>query len=329
MIPRTFDEGDWRKGMGFFRYSLPVAGGGIKEGILIRLENSVGAVGWGDAAPLPGWSAETLDDVIAAIRSGESEAQAPSSLVCAIEAARCSLEKYGRWTSNCDHLSLNALLDGSFQEMLERAGSAIEKGCRCFKIKVSGISPEDLPSLLGSISALADGQCRFRIDPNRAWEFDATLGVAEMLKEYPVDYFEEPLRDFSMLPDLIKSCPVGIALDETLREISPSELGAFKGASALVLKPTLMGGFKVCRDFAEAGAALGMASVVSACYESGVGIYALGRFSLTLPHSAAAGLDTYSRLEEDVLCERLDLGDFIFHGDSLLPDVDVSKLHSL
>ena len=329
MNPRALNEADWRKGMRFFRYALPVAGGPIREGILIRLENSAGAVGWGDAAPLPGWSVETLEDVIATIHSGESEAPAPSSLVCAIEAARCSLEKYGRWRLTLDHLPLNALLDGSFQEMLERAGSALARGCRCFKIKVAGISPEDLPSLLRSISALAHGQCRFRIDPNRAWEFDPTLRVAEMLKEYPVDYFEEPLRDFSMLPELIKICPVGIALDETLREISPSELPAFKGASALVLKPTLMGGFKVCRDFAGAGAALGMASVVSACYESGVGIYALGRFSLTLPRSAAAGLDTYSRLDEDVLCERLDLGDFIFHGDSLPPDVDISKLHPL
>jgi O-succinylbenzoate synthase len=213
--------------------------------------------------------------------------------------------------------------------MLERAGSALARGCECFKIKVRGISPEDLPSLLHSISALANGRCRFRIDPNRAWEFDSTLRVAEMLKEYPVDYLEEPLRDFSMLPDLIKNCPVGIALDETLREISPSELPTFKGAAALVLKPTLMGGFKVCRDFAEAGAALGMASVLSACYESGVGVYALGRFSLALPLSVAAGLDTYSRLEADVLCERLDLGDFIFHGECLLPDVDISKLHPL
>ena len=329
MNPRTVNEGDWRNGMRFFRYSLPVAGGGIREGILIRLENSVGAVGWGDAAPLPGWSFETLEDVIATIRSGANEALATSSLMCAIEAARCSLERYGAWSSRRDHLPLNALLDGSFQEMLERAGSALTRGCRCFKIKVAGISPEDLPSLLRSISAISHEQCRFRIDPNRAWEFDSTLRVAEMLKEYPVDYIEEPLRDFSMLPELIKICPVGIALDETLREISPSELPAFKGASALVLKPTLMGGFKICRDFAQAGEALGMDSVVSACYESGVGIYALGRFSLTLSCSAAAGLDTYSRLEEDVLCERLDLGDFIFHGDSLPPDVDISKLHPL
>jgi O-succinylbenzoate synthase len=90
-----------------------------------------------------------------------------------------------------------------------------------------------------------------------------------------------------------------------------------------------MGGFKVSMDFAEAGASLGMASVVSACYESGVGIHALGKFALALPSEAAVGLDTYSRLEEDVLCERLDLRDFIFHGEHRLPDVDISKLHPL
>jgi O-succinylbenzoate synthase len=183
--------------------------------------------------------------------------------------------------------------------------------------------------LLRAISVLANGLCRFRIDPNRAWDVDLALRVAEAIKAFPVDYLEEPLRDASLLPELIQQSPVGIALDETLREISPSKLSAFKGASALVLKPTLMGGFKVCMEFAEAGAALGMASVVSASYESGVGIHALGRFALALPCEAAAGLDTYSRLEEDVLCERLNLGDFIFHGDSRLPDVDISKLHPL
>jgi O-succinylbenzoate synthase len=329
MKPLTCADEGWPKGMKIFRYALPMTAGGVKEGILLRLENSEGAVGWGDAAPLPGWSTETLDDVVASIRAGERERQWPSSLVCAIEAAKCSLMKYGPWEARRSWVPLNALLDGSFRDILEGAGSVLARGCRFLKIKVAGISPEDLPALLREISVLANGRCRFRIDPNRAWDFDLTLRVAEVIKAFPVDYLEEPLRDFSLLPELIKKCPVGIALDETLREISPSKLPAFKGASALVLKPTLMGGFKVSMDFAEAGASLGMASVVSACYESGVGIHGLGKFALALPCEAAVGLDTYSRLEEDVLCERLDLRDFIFHGEHRLPDVDISKLHPL
>jgi len=329
MNPLICAEAGWPKGMKFFRYALPMTSGGVREGILLCLENSEGAVGWGDAAPLPGWSMESLNDVVASIRAGEREAQWPWSLRCAIETAVCSLNNYEAWKPRREGVPLNALLDGSFQNILEGAGSALARGCRFFKIKVAGISPEELPRLLREISDFANGLCRFRIDPNRAWDFDLTLQVAEATKALPVDYLEEPLRDAALLPELIEKCPVGIALDETLREISPSNLSAFKGASALVLKPTLMGGFNVCMEFAEAGAALGMGSVVSASYESGVGIHALGRFALALPCEAAAGLDTYSRLEEDVLCERLDLGDFIFHGDSRLPDVDISKLHPL
>jgi O-succinylbenzoate synthase len=155
------------------------------------------------------------------------------------------------------------------------------------------------------------------------------LRLADEIRNLPIDYIEEPLRDSSKLPDLIQQSPVGIALDETLREITPDQLPRFHGAAALVLKPTLMGGFEASRQFANAGLDLGMNPVISACYESGVGIFALGQFALSLPKVSPAGLDTYSRLREDVLCGRLDLDNFVFNGNSPLPDVDISKLHPL
>lgn len=310
--------------MDFFRYGLPMSGGTMREGILVRLQQPDGTVGWGDAAPLPGWSVETIDAVVDYIKAGPSEAAAPASLVFAIESARTGSSKTERHS-----IPLNALLVGSTQEMMERGQAAIASGCECLKIKTAGLSLDELPSLIRGLSSLSNGRCRFRIDPNRAWDIDSTLRVAESLRGLPVDYIEEPLGDVSMLQRLIKNCPVGIALDETLREITPQKLAAYKGAVAVVLKPTLMGGLSTCSDFAQAGASLGMVPVVSACYESGVGIYALGSFALSLPHAAAAGLDTYSRLEQDVLCERLDLRDFQFRQKSSPPDVDLSKLHPL
>jgi O-succinylbenzoate synthase len=301
-----------------------MSGGGNRKGILVCLDKPDGTVGWGDAAPLPGWSIETVDAVEVFIKAGKSEDEAPASLVFALESARAAIPETGRHA-----ISLNALLDGSPQEIFERGEVALAGGCECLKIKTGGLSLDELPSLIGRLSSLANGHCRFRIDPNRGWDLDATLRVAESIKNLPVDYIEEPLGDVSMLPDLIKNCPVGIALDETLREITPGKLVAYKGATALVLKPTLMGGLKVCSDFAQAGASLGMVPVVSACYESGVGIQALGFFALSLPCAAAAGLDTYSRLEQDVLCERLDLRDFQFRPKTPPLDVDLSKLYPL
>jgi len=315
--------------MEFFRYSLPLVGGGLREGILLRLESAEGAVGWGDAAPLPGWSSESLEDILELLAEESTDLQRVPSLACAIEAARASLEGYRGWSVRNDTIALNALLSGSFDQILERAISANSRGCECFKIKTGGISPDELPKLLKAISSLTTSRCRFRIDPNREWDFAAALRIAESIRGFPVDYLEEPLREFWLLPDLIKECPISIALDETLREIAPSELISYKGAAALILKPTLMGGFKTCADFSEMGASMGMSTVVSACFESGVGIHALGRFALSLPSAIAAGLDTYSHLEQDVLCERLNLRDFLFSRDTPMPDVDISTLHPL
>jgi O-succinylbenzoate synthase len=155
------------------------------------------------------------------------------------------------------------------------------------------------------------------------------LRLADGLKGFPIEYFEEPIADPLGLPDLIERSAVPIALDETLREIRPADLANYEGAAALVLKPTLLGGFQICREFAEAGAALGMRSVVSAAFESGVGIHALGRFAASLENISAAGLDTYSRLQGDILRQRLEFPRFVFQAGRPLPEIDESQLQPL
>jgi len=296
-----------------YLYRLPLRDGGCREGILLRQGNR-----WGDAAPLPGWSRETLKEVEASLHG--SEDFVPASLQCAWEALE------GEWVPLREDVPLNALLDGNAQEILAGAVRAYREGCLCLKIKTSGVDVARLPDLLNDITRETEGLCQLRLDPNRSWTFEASLRIAESLRDFPIEYFEEPLTDVHRLPELIarEACP--IALDETLRDISPADLALFQGAAALVLKPTLMGGFEHCREFAREGERLGMTSVVSAAYESGVGIHTLGRFAASLPRISAAGLDTYSRLESDVLTSRLDLSGFVFRADQPLPAIDESRL---
>ena len=296
-----------------YLYRLPLRDGGCREGILLRQGNH-----WGDAAPLPGWSCETLKEVEASLRG--SEDFVPASLRC----ARDGLE--GRWVPLRKEVPLNALLDGNAREILAGAIRAYREGCRCLKIKPSCIDSAHLADLVGDITRETEGLCQLRLDPNRSWTFEASLRIAESLRDFPIEYLEEPLADAHRLPELIARAACPIALDETLREISPADLARFQGAAVLVLKPTLMGGFEHCRKFAREGERLGMASVVSAAYESGVGIHTLGRFAASLPRISAAGLDTYSRLESDVLTKRLDLSGFVFRADQPLPAIDESRL---
>lgn len=224
-------------------------------------------------------------------------------------------------------VAVNALLTGSSEAMLDQARRALSSGCGCLKLKTAELSFEEIPPLLEQILAIAP--CRFRLDSNRAWSVNETLRLAGEVSGFPVEYFEEPIEDPLELPRLIEDSEIPVALDETLRELRPEDLAAYEGAVALVLKPTLFGGFEICREFAEAGAALGMHSVVSAAFESGVGIHALGRFAASLDKISAAGLDTYSRLESDVLRRRLEFPDFAFQPGLPLPEVDESKLQPL
>jgi O-succinylbenzoate synthase len=299
-----------------YLYKLPMAGGGIREGILLRLGDR-----WGDAAPLQGWSRETLDDVRSCL--DRCEDFVPASLRCALEALdvdRAPLRS---------EVPLNALLDGDEARILAGALRAFRHGCRCLKIKTSGVEVARLPDLLSDITRETGQLCQLRIDPNRTWTFDETLRLADKLSHFPIEYLEEPLAGSSRLQELISRSACPIALDETLREITPAELSQFQGAAALVLKPTLMGGFECCRKFAEEGEKLDMVSVVSAAYESGVGIHSLGRFAASLPMISSAGLDTYSRLAADVLVARLDWTGFVFRADQPLPAIDESRLFLL
>ncbi len=296
-----------------YLYRLPLTDGGSREGILLRQGNR-----WGDAAPLPGWSRETLEEVKASLRG--SEDFVPASLRCAREAL------VEDWVPLRKEVPLNALLDGNADQILAGAVRAFSQGCRCLKIKTSRVDSGRLVNLVRDITRETQGLCQLRLDPNRSWTFEETLRIAESLRDFPIEYLEEPLAETQRLPELIVRSACPIALDETLREISPADLAFFQGAAALVLKPTLMGGFEHCREFAREGERLGMISVVSAAYESGVGIHALGRFAASLPRISAAGLDTYSRLESDVLTNRLDLSGFVFRADQPLPSIDESRL---
>ena len=308
--------------LSFHRYELPLTNGNVRHGLLLQ---SSGA--WGDAAPLRGWSSETCDDLLRYLSSDPNLDAIPAnlpSLQCAMEGVMASAENFQNWPVLHNEVPINALLQGTVYEIIDQAKRALREGCRCLKIKTTHVPLDALPHLLTVIRDVSE--CTFRLDSNRAWGFSTCMQVAEDLQGLAVEYLEEPLRKGESLPQLIAQCPIPIALDETLREIGADELSRYRGAVALVLKPTLMGGFATCSRFAEVGASLGMKSVVSACYESGVGIFALGRFASSLESISAAGLDTYSHIKKDLLTKRLSLDRYSFCSSALLPSVDESTL---
>ena len=300
-----------------------------REGALIRLTTDDGSEGWGETAPLPGFSPESLEDATDQLRATAphlvnhevsaslwrpDETSFPE-LSHLTSSARFGLELALLNLSAASHgltlpelltdspretISVNGLLSGTLEKTLADAFYMRRNGYRAVKLKVGRREvPEDVETVL-RVGEVLGGGVSLRLDANRAWGFDEALEVARGISGVGIEYVEEPLAEPWRLADLARGWGLPVALDESLVGMGPEGLGLHPYARTVVLKPTLLGGMSRALRFAEEARALGMASVVSSSYEGGVGTAALVALAAAVGEEPA-GLDTYRALAEDVI----------------------------
>jgi len=338
-VPVTISES------ALYRYALPLTAPlqlGPEEvtrrrGVLVRLVTEQGPVGWGDAAPLPGFSDETLGDVEEHARAALShwmgtplfdaqgdldatlqnlpfKAEAPSSFRFAMEGAVVGAAAMAQETSVPEMLgtprqtvALNALLPRAGANGPRQAVRRQEEGYRAVKVKVGQGHVEEDVARVRAIREALDASVALRADANRAWSFDEAVTFAEGTDHLHIAYVEEPLADPTHLKDLIQRASLPVALDETTRESAPAILRDLPGVTAVVLKPTLLGGLQRTREWGRVARETDATPVLSGSYESGVGIQmlvALAASGLEVP----VGLSTYDRLAADVYAPPLPVG---------------------
>jgi L-Ala-D/L-Glu epimerase len=175
---------------------------------------------------------------------------------------------------------------------LAAARQLAAQGVRAFKLKVGPGRPtaEQLDSLRALRLELGPA-LELRADANGSFE-RATL--AESLRELHalgVAFVEEPLPD-PKAPELA-SAACALAFDECLRRTHGAErdgLLALAKTAAVVLKPSVLGGFVPCLEWAAAAARHGCGWVVSHTLEGPLGWEACAQLAFALPRSLAAGL---------------------------------------
>lgn len=317
------------------RYTLPLSDssaagdtGARREGALLELRDESGNAGWGEAAPLPGFSAESADDaarqLVSLTAPGAPEEEPYPSVRYALELAQLSLrastsgEPLPRMISPAprDTVELSALISGEPDAAPAEARRLREAGYLAVKTKVGRLPVDDEAALVRRV-AYELGGLSLRLDANRAWSLEEALAFARGIESVEVEYVEEPLADPALLPRFAEESGMPVALDESLAGMPAAALADHGYASAVVLKPTLLGGLSRSLAFAARADDLGMKAVVSSAFESGVGTLGLVALAAALPGDGApAGLDTYRRLGADVLRPLLELG----------PSLDVAEL---
>ena len=325
-----------------FRYRLPLAaplrlaGEVIHEraGILVRIESDSGVSGWGDAAPLPGFSRETVekaeaeltawtarlhgtgfdprgDDLESRLGVGPGDAVSPSvrfALETALAGLSRRMEDKAAAELACFEgaVPVNGLLAGSREQVLTDARRLRDGGCRAVKLKVgSGPVAEDVELTRAVLSVIGDA-VTLRLDANRSWNLEQAVAFGREIAGGAVEYLEEPLREPTQLRELFDATGIPVALDESLLELRPDDLDGRREVGAVVLKPTLLGGTARAREWVAKALALNIRPVVSSCFESGVGLLALAEFAWASTGDAVpAGLDTYRWLDADVVRPRI------------------------
>jgi o-succinylbenzoate synthase len=325
------------EGFDLYRYDLalsePVTLKGAilhqREGALIRLTAEDGREGWGEAAPLPNFSPETLQDTSEQLRAtapellGRDLVASPllpdsfpfSELTNLTPAACFGLEVafLNLWAAYrgealpdlladdpAKSIFTNGLISGSVEGVLAAAISMREAGYRAVKLKVGRREVSEDVEIVRKVGEVLGGGASLRLDANRAWGFGEALEFARGVSGTRIEYVEEPLADAARLGELARDWGLPVALDESLVGMESGDLEEHAYAGAVVLKPTLLGGVSRVMRLAGAAKALGIAPVVSSSYEAGVGTGALVALAAALG-GEPAGLDTYRALAEDVI----------------------------
>jgi O-succinylbenzoate synthase len=321
-------------GFDLFEYELPLTQPIVtrdetlssRRGFLVKLSTDSGATGWGEIAPLPGFSRESLalvkqqtlqlkstligsnlPDDLSPRGKGWSHWRLPGDLAPSV---RCGLE-LAVWNFDLakeprKRVLVNGLLTGDRDEVLHGAYEMVRLGYKAVKVKVGGRPIDEAIEITWKARDTVGDRVRLRLDANRAWSLDQAVKFGKAVFTCDVDYIEEPTADPVDLGVFSSECGVPIALDETLSDSPIKALEGYRGIKAIILKPTLLGGFQKAYDLAQRGRNLGIQPIVSACFESGIGILGLARFATYLSlENIPSGLDTYRWLQADLLSPML------------------------
>lgn len=279
-----------------------------RECAILELGDDGGALGYGEAAPWPGFGAETIAGSqavlgrAAPLLQGASlePAEWPPGLAmllsdapaarAAVEGALCDLaarragQPLAAFLQRAAGLAaqgapgpvaVNALLGEREPEALRaEAARAREAGFLAAKLKVGG---GPLVGDIARVRAARDGlgpQLALRLDANGAWgEAEAREALAALAPFGP-DYVEQPVAaaDVGALARLRRAGVARIAADESLAAAGGLQQVLEAGAAdVVVLKPSLLGGPLAALAAAQRARAAGCAVVFTHAFDSAVG----------------------------------------------------------
>ena len=286
-----------------------------RSGLHLELVEAGGALGWGEASPLPGYSWESLElaeaELIGWLQRLPRELPDPEAIFVAAAEVAAASARFALETALLDLLGqeekkpLHQLLGSrpratplplvhllpvgaEISEVLAAAERLAAAGATAFKIKIGGPDFAAELALLAALRQRFGDAVELRLDANRAFKAAELKGRLDALAVFSPELLEEPVGEVDSRTAAIDlASPFPLAFDETLqdpvlRTHLPRllRLGSFR---VLVLKPMALGGFVTCLELARTAQACGCATLVSHLFDGPIGLAAAAHLAFALP----------------------------------------------
>ncbi|WP_315708064.1 o-succinylbenzoate synthase [Brenneria uluponensis] len=311
-----------------YRYSVPMDAGVVlrnqrlktRDGLIVCLQQD-GQQGWGEIAPLPQFSIETLAEAEAAILeqlprwlAGDSVSDSlPPSVAFGLSCALAELSQ--QLPIEADYRKV-PLCSGDPDELFAMLQGL--PGDKVAKVKV-GLYEAVRDGMVVSVLLEALPDLSLRLDANRSWTRTKADGFARYVSpelRSRIAFLEEPCKTRDESRDFALTTGINIAWDESVRE-ADFQVEAEPGVSAIIIKPTLIGSIARCQQLVHQAHQAGLTAVISSSIESSLGLTQLARLAGWLTPLTIPGLDTLDLMQAQIVRR---------WPDSALPLLDVGQL---
>jgi O-succinylbenzoate synthase len=253
---------------------------------------------------------ETLANICKLIENNQPVADSITesfpSMLFGLETALQDLKTGGKkmlfdngFTKGKTKIPINGLAWMGTKEFIhQQIQTKIEAGFKCIKIKVGAINFEDELSLLRFIrSKFPPEVIEIRLDANGAFVEQDVFKKLEQLSAFAIHSIEQPVKQgqYDLMQRVCAQSTISIALDEELIEhkgLTKNELLNLIKPQYIILKPSLLGGWKASDEWIESASKLNIGWWVTSALESNIGLNAIAQWVFTKTTSMVQGLGT-------------------------------------
>lgn len=289
-----------------------------KEGIILKLTEEDGNVGFGECSPFPFFNKETLIDAKNELTfltnnlttdnfiNGIKDKIIYPSVAFCVEQAVMSLnflknDKTKDSFVNKKLIKKNAVIGLDYiDEVINKITHKIKLGYDTFKIKVGRDNPYDDFVLIEEIRNQFGEGIFLRLDANQKWTCDEAIEYIANLSQFNIEYIEEPCSSICSNLKTLNDININIALDESLSSFDKTkELIIDSPVKFFIIKPMLFG-FNDTLEIINTAKTHEKIIIISSLFESAIGKSGLVFLASQVNHNLAHGLDTSEFFENDI-----------------------------